>query len=247
MRRRGVLATSLLPLLPRLARATPPPLLVFGTQSGQPAFDSAAGGGNPFASALVEALGRRALALAELLPALAKRTAALSGGRQRPDVSALAARPEAAAWRLDEGRRVALVVVWSSYPAGSGAEPLPGAALDARRVAAALTATGWEVTLALDPTRTALPDLLEGFAHRAEAAEAALLYTTGHGVEDAGEVLLIPPDFPLRQGSAALPGHAVPLRRLAAALRARSRNLALYAGCRDNPFAAGEAAFRAGR
>lgn len=86
-------------------------------------------------------------------------------------------------------RRVALVVGNSAY---AHFEPLPNAARDARDIAAALEARGFEVTLLRD---TAHPDFLttlETFALRAAGADVALFYFSGHGFQVNGTNYLAP-------------------------------------------------------
>ena len=74
------------------------------------------------------------------------------------------------------------------------------------------------------------------FAAKSAGYDAAAIYTTGHGLELEGAVYLLPGDFPASQGKAALGTHALPLREIAKAAKARRVNLVFYGGCRDNPF-----------
>jgi hypothetical protein len=235
------LFTTLLMALPVAKAET---RIAFATQPGRPALDGGAGVGNPFATALLASLARGDTDLRDLLPGLAKATWTASGGNQSADLRSLVEAPELQRWRLHVAAepRVALVLAYAEYPAELGAPSLPGASFDAERLAAALETAGWRTTLALNPSRAELPDLLQRFAAASSAAEAALLYTTGHGLELAGETLLLPTDFPVAQGRAALGSHALPLGRLAAAMQARRVNLLFYGGCRDDPFA--ETSFR---
>lgn len=218
---------------------TPAPLFFYASQSGKVTFDEAEGGGNPFASAFIEVLRQRDLGLADFASRLKSLTADKSGGRQLPDNPPLVtgtaklvlnpAKPVA-------GKRAALVIVQSSYVPASGAPSLPGAARDAKRVGAALTEAGFETEIVLDADRGGFPQALANFAARSRDADLAVIYTTGHGVEYAGRVHLLLGDFPVAKGKSALSAHAIELRVIAAAARARWANLVFYAGCREDPF-----------
>lgn len=213
-----------------------PPLRFFGTQPGGKTLDQGEGGGNPFASALIELLSRKELTLAGLAKELVELTERKSGGRQHPDV------PPAAS--LESLRilpkpplesRVALVLVFSDYSASVGATSLPGAAHDADRLTRALTLAGFDTQTNIDPKREQLGEILDGWAERSSAADLALLYTTGHGVEVDATIHLLPGDFPVLRGNAAIDEYAIPLHALSCNLRAKRTNLLFYAGCRDNP------------
>ena len=71
----------------------------------------------------------------------------------------------------------------------------------------------------------------------AENMKAAVIYTTGHGVEVDNTVYLLPGDYPLAEKNAALPTRALRLADIGAGLRAKRVNLLFYGGCRDNPLA----------
>ncbi len=220
------------------AEETPQPALVFyASSSGKPTFDQGEGGGNPFASALVELLQSRDLGLGAFSTQLRVLTVKKSGGRQQPEVPSS---PHPADWKIApkaEGeRRVALVLVYSDYSGLGEAKSLPGAKRDAGRVSDALNAAGFETKSILDPIRAHLGDELAAFASRSEGADVALVYTTGHGVQVAGKVYLLPGDFPVSQRAGALAEFAIPLDAISAVPRAKRTNLVMYGGCRDNPF-----------
>jgi hypothetical protein len=81
-----------------------------------------------------------------------------------------------------------------------------------------------------------MKEKLAGFRGRSISSDAAVIYTTGHGVEVGGIVYLIPGDYPLTQGDNALGQRALPLTEISGSLKAKQVNLLFYAGCRDNPF-----------
>lgn len=220
------------------AIAGPAAALVYhAAQSGRETLDEDAAGGNPFATAFVETLAGAPLDLAAFDRELRRLTRHHSDGYQEVDGPPPEGRPgPAVGGSGDARRRVALVIVLADYGAAQGIASLPGARFDAARVAAALRRAGYDTDLALDLPRADFLARLDAFRTRSAAADQAILYTTGHGVEIDGTVHLIGNDFPLAQGRAALAGHAVTLPRMVGALAARSLNLALYAGCRNQPF-----------
>ena len=213
------------------------PIYLYATQTGRPTLDQGEGGGNPFASALVELLDRQTLAFDAFLTDLVELTQRKSRGFQRPDVST---RVEVEDWQVlpkpDVERRVALVLVFSDYSASGSAKSLPGAKHDMQRVAKALERAGFEVQTILDPGRTKVDIALADFANRSATADVAVVYTTGHGVEIERVIYLLPGDYPVRQESDALQERALRLTTLGSALRARRVNLLFYGGCRNNPF-----------
>ena len=206
--------------------------------AGQQTLDQGEGGGNPFASALLDILGRPKLNLSDLPGEVARLTIEKSRGFQAADVAKINSNQD---WLLippaSGERRMALVLVVSDYGATRGAQSLPGARNDAERIASALIKAGFETEIALDLSLAAMQAMLAAFADRSEQHDAALIYTTGHGVEVAGEIYLIPGDYPIQMGNSSLTERALPLRAISTAMRAKRVNLLFYGGCRDNPFA----------
>ena len=219
------------------AAGPPAPLVFHAARSGEQTLDEGAGGGNPFASALIELMSRGDLTLEGFPSELRQLTWQKSSAFQSPDVPD---RVQPASWMFQrkpaDGTRVALVVVFSEYSA-PGAQSLPGAKHDAGRVGAALAAVGFQTEIVVDPTRAELNDVLRRFTERSAGAESALVYTTGHGVEVNGVVYVLPGDYPVSEKEKALERKAIRLSRLALAARAKQVNLVFYGGCRDNPFA----------
>jgi hypothetical protein len=213
------------------------PIYLYASQTGRPTLDQGEGGGNPFASALVELLARDTLTFEAFRKQLVDLTELKSRRFQRPEVFA---RVELETWQLlpkpSTERRVALVLVFSDYSASDAATSLPGAKYDMHRVAGALNRAGFEVQTVIDPDRTKVGVVLMEFADRSAASDVAVLYVTGHGVEVEGSVYLLPGDYPFSQGSALLNERAVRLTELGSALRASRANFVFYGGCRDNPF-----------
>lgn len=205
--------------------------------SGQRALDGKDGGGNPFATALIESLASGHVRLGELPQDLKTLTAALSNNKMMADVPR---KPEPAGWNVVPAAagevRKALVLITSDYSRSGGAPSLPGARRDAGRIEAALRSAGFDTEVALDLDAAGMREKLEAFGEASRSADAAVIYTTGHGVEVDGRVYVIPGDFPVKEKNAALPAHAVPLTAIASSLHARAVNLVFYGGCRDNPF-----------
>jgi hypothetical protein len=241
MIKRAIVVAFALLVSGRAAADSRDPLIYYGAQSGHKTLDEGEGerGGNPFAAALIGLLGEPDLRLGGLPDELAAKTRVRSRGLQNADVAATPA--NLLDWPVNgngDGDRIALVIVVADYSHSDSAPSLPGAASDARRVAAALTEAGWRVLTVLDADRSGFERALSDFAKRSEAADASLIYTTGHGVEIDGQVRVIMGDFPVAAGVSALEAHSVRLSKIAAAGAARRVNLIFYAGCRDNPFAA---------
>lgn len=97
------------------------------------------------------------------------------------------------------GRR-ALVIGASAYP---GRE-LDNAVGDAGRVAGALRARGFSVSIVLDPNQAAIDAALTAFKPAAQTAELALIYLAGHAVERHGSGYFLAVDFSFPPTAAAL-------------------------------------------
>ena len=236
----GCVAASLLVLaiaVHTTASAEGVPAVFLASGAGQRTLDEGDGGGNPFASALIDLLGRPEIRLRDLPGRLTDLTIARSAGAQRPDVPVIAVEPD---WPLAAPppgeTRIALVLVVSDYTGAHGAPPLAGARRDAHRIAAALTRAGFHTEVALDADLAGMRQALAAFALRSRGADAALIYTTGHGVEVFGSVYLLPSAYPIPEGRIALERAALPLREIRNSLRARRVNMLFYGGCRDDPF-----------
>ncbi len=223
-------------LMASFSAASGEPLVFHASSSGQKTLDQGEGGGNPFASSLVEILGRPDVRLGGLPEALRALTKKKSGKYQTPDVPRAVPAKD---WRLVPPpageNRIALVLIVSDY-SRAGLESLEGAAHDARRIASALTSAGFATETALDLDLAGMKKKLGDFAAKSAGYDAAAIYTTGHGLEYGGIVYLLPADYPVSQGKTALRSAAMQLREIANAARARKVNLVFYGGCRDHPF-----------
>jgi hypothetical protein len=192
--------------------------------------------GNPFASALIEILKRPSFKLSELPVALRQLTLEKSEAFQSPDVPASIAHKNYWLVPAQAGeQRIALVLVVSNYQA-AGAVSLPGVMHDANRIELALKEAGFQTEVAADLELQSMQEKLAAFKSRSISSDAAVIYTTGHGVEVGRTVYLIPGDYPLTEGDNALRQRALPLTEIAGSLKAKQVNLLFYGGCRDNPF-----------
>ena len=218
---------------PHAAAQDSPPAtaaVLYATQPGLKTLDGDDRGGNPFASALIEALQAPAGPLAEQLM---RGTEDHSKGSQSADIGRL---PAGASLSLQPGEVArALVIAFADYGSDDGLPSLPGAAFDAARVAAALEAKGYATRMVIARTREQYETELAAFAQGSAAADRALIYTTGHGVQGSEGIVLIPPEMDGPDLASGAPG-AIRLSQVKATLAARQSNWLFYAGCRDNPF-----------
>jgi len=131
-------------------------------------------------------------------------------------------------------RRVALVIGNAQY-AHEGRLDNPGN--DARAVGAALKRIGFDdVGVVLDTDLIAMQRALADFARKADGADLALIYYSGHGIEVDGKNYLIPVSAKLTDAGDA-DFETVPLEQaLLAADRARKVKIVVLDACRDNPF-----------
>ena len=131
------------------------------------------------------------------------------------------------------GERVALVVGIGGY---AHAPELPAARDGARAMAEALRTRGFAVEERIDPDAAALTDALRGFGTRARAAEVALLYVAGHGLQADGVNHLIPADATLA-GKPDVAREAVRLgSALEAVAQAKALGILVLDASRRNPF-----------
>jgi hypothetical protein len=213
--------------------------IYYATRSGGTTLDVGAGGGNPFASALIELADEPELRLRDLAPRLRAVTAEKSNGHQIVQWVGSAHRSNwcfansPAAW---QERREALVLVVSDYSQFNPGASLRGAAGDERRISVMLAQHGFSVTQAIAPRRPALLAALRAFKLRSQQADIAVIYSTGHGIEVENEVFLLPGDYPLGcgYGRAHLRRRAVRVERMAHAACALRVNLVFFGGCRTH-------------
>jgi formylglycine-generating enzyme required for sulfatase activity len=130
--------------------------------------------------------------------------------------------------------RVALVIGNSAY---RHAEELPNPRNDANALAEVLTRTGFEVDLKTDLDQLGMQHALRDFGLKAEAADVALVYYAGHGVQVAGENYLLPIDATLERERDLL-YEALPLNLVMGEVaQAQKLGLVILDACRDNPLA----------
>jgi uncharacterized caspase-like protein len=130
--------------------------------------------------------------------------------------------------------RVALVVGNAAY---AHAAALPNTVNDARDIGAALRELGFTVVLGLDLGKRAFEDTLRSFANRIAAADVALVFYAGHGLQVAGQNHLAPIDAKL-ESERDLPFETVRLDILLQLIqygREGKAGLVFLDACRDNP------------
>lgn len=216
-----------------------PRLICYATRSGGSTLDADDAGGNPFASALIEAACEPGLQLRNLPMRLHELTATKSDGHQFTEVFGHSKLQD---WSFHDAigerteRREALVLVVSDYSKCDSGGSLNGAALDERRIAAMLAQCGFSVVQGVAPTRAALTQALASFGDRSKRSEIGVIYSTGHGLELDGEVYLVPGDYPdgAGYGSTLLKRHAVSVAEMTNAACASRQNLIFFAGCRTH-------------
>ena len=217
------------------ARAPGPRVQFWATASGAKTFDATDDGGNPFATALIEAMADPTLDLNGACAAVRQRTSVLSHGAQLVETPGLARAP---AWRFRPAgheRRVALVVTFSAYTVPDSWIPLPGAERDGMRMERAFAGAGFATRRVSNASRETLARELAGFAHRAERAEVAAIYCTGHGMEWQGAQYIMPCDHNYWAEGISSLVRAEKWDVIAAAARAPRLNLTIWAGCREYP------------
>ena len=97
-----------------------------------------------------------------------------------------------------------------------------------------LATYGFSVLQGIGPKRAEFVAALAAFRARSKAAEVAVVYATGHGIEMDGQVHLLPADYPFTSGYSRklLSAHAIAVNRIVGAARAESLNMVFFAGCR---------------
>ncbi len=131
--------------------------------------------------------------------------------------------------------KVALLIGNAAY---TNVSTLANPVNDVRLIEASLQSHGFDVTRIEDQTLSQMNRALRDFRDKADAAEVAMVYYAGHGIEIGGVNYLIPTDAELtdeRDASVeALSANAI-LRQISGAARLK---LMVLDACRDNPFAA---------
>ena len=158
----------------------------------------------------------------------------LPSSPQPPRQRTAPVRPKLSRPALD--RRVALVIGNSAY---REVPHLPNPTRDADLIGAALRSTGIEdVTIVHDRDRESMVAALKAFARKADAADWAIIYYAGHGIEIGGANYLIPVDAKL-ETDRDVPDEAISLDQLQSKIEgAHKLRLIVLDACRNNPFAA---------
>jgi uncharacterized caspase-like protein len=110
---------------------------------------------------------------------------------------------------------------------------------DARDIAAAFSALGFDVTEAIDLDKRAFDEALRAFADRSTSADVALVFYAGHGLQVSGQNYLLPVDARLaseRDLDFETVRLDVILRQLETG-RDGKTSLVFLDACRDNPLA----------
>jgi urea transport system substrate-binding protein len=136
--------------------------------------------------------------------------------------------------RSDPGRRVALVIGNSAY---DNAPRLPNPARDAAAIGKAFRDVGFQkVTVETDLTRDKLLGALNSFSSEADAADWAVVYFAGHGIEAGGDNYLVPVDAKL-QTERVIGVETIALKQVMNLVAgARKLRIVLVDACRVNPF-----------
>jgi formylglycine-generating enzyme required for sulfatase activity len=130
-------------------------------------------------------------------------------------------------------RRIALVIGIGAY---QNAPHLNNPVSDARAIGESLRRLKFDVTELYDPDFRALSVGIRDFGIRASAADVAVVYYAGHGVQVDRENYLIPADAKLERERDLL-YEAMPLANLLGEVSQASRiGIVLLDSCRNNPF-----------
>lgn len=130
--------------------------------------------------------------------------------------------------------RVALVIGNSAY---AHTTPLANPLNDARDMSAALKRTGFDVVEALDADKRKLDGALRSFADKLSAADVALFFYAGHGLQVGAQNYLVPTDAKLER-ERDLQFEAVSLDFVLRQMeieREGKTTIVILDACRDNP------------
>jgi len=135
----------------------------------------------------------------------------------------------------DAERRVALVIGNGAYV---HAAALASPANDAREMGRMLAELGFEVQVEFDVGSAAMHRALLDFSDRAQAADVALLFYAGHGVQmgarAGAENFLVPVDATMADARL-LEDEAVRLSRVLDLMEGAASRIVVLDACRDNP------------
>ncbi|MEC9343386.1 MAG: caspase family protein, partial [Pseudomonadota bacterium] len=138
----------------------------------------------------------------------------------------------AASAEADE-RRFALVIGNGDYRhAGS----LPNPVNDARLVAQAFEAVGFETRLLLDLDENAMGEAIDALSAKVGELDVAAVYYAGHGLQKDGRNFLVPVDADI-ETEGAIERESIGLDSIIDALERVPVSLLFLDACRNNPFA----------
>lgn len=213
-----------------------PNAIITATSSGFLAMDSDSFGGNPFATALIKSLWEEIRTASELLQLLKTVTEKQSNGKQTPDLFQISNEPLIPfSSQFNDSSKIAMVMVYSDY-SRSRMNSLPGAEIDLKRIRKALEENGFECWTLLDPTNIQFEANLKAFSKTSDNYDYSILYVTGHGVEVANKIYLLPPSYNIMNGKTALEAEAFNISALMNYQTSRRGNFLFYGGCRNDPF-----------
>lgn len=129
--------------------------------------------------------------------------------------------------------RVALVIGLADY---ASIPRLRNTTNDARGMSETLTKLGFKVDLVLDKSLPDLRKALAAFSFKAETAELALVYYSGHGIEVKGENYIVPLEASLATSKDLSRSMLSVSAILKAVDKARQLRIVILDSCRDNPF-----------
>jgi hypothetical protein len=212
-----------------------PKATITATSSGSYALDSDSFGGNPFATALIGSLGVEITKSSELFQLLKTTTEKQSNGMQTPDLLQVTNEPLVPfSAQFNGASKIAMVMVYSDY-SSSRYNSLPGAEFDLKRIRKALEGNGFECWALLDPTNLQLEANLKAFSKISNNYDFSVLYVTGHGVEIANNIYLLPSGYKFTYDKTVIEAEALNISTLIKYQTSRRGNFLFYGGCRNAP------------
>ena len=135
----------------------------------------------------------------------------------------------------ENGKRRALVIGVSQYPASLGA--LKNPENDAKDIAKTLNGLGFEVDLSVNGSLREMEEIIAGFSKKLGPDDTAMFYYAGHGVQIDGENYLIPAGVEIADVTD-VKYKSVNLSYILEKIQSRGKgvNLVVLDACRDNPF-----------
>jgi hypothetical protein len=137
--------------------------------------------------------------------------------------------------KANNGKRIALVIGNGAY---TSAPPLRNPPNDARDMAAALKALGFDVTSGINVNQRDMKRLIREFGQKLKAGGSGLFYYAGHGVQSKGRNYLIPIDAEI-QSEAEVEDSGVDVGLVLNFMddAQNGLNIVILDACRNNPFA----------